>query len=360
LVSSAALAALVLLGVAAPGAWAAAAEITAPANDTTFKEHKGDEIKPVVIEGTELHVVEVTPELPEGLHLRPSAVSPATKWEIYGTPAKEEKEQPDDTTKITAKNEAGEPSVGGPEIFWSIVEPLPEFLEPFPGPQTSTAGTEIAPVIVKTRHAALGVEVVPGPGSLPAGLKFGGVPEHEGEWQITGTPTTPTPEPVTVELVARSTEQEDAHLSFKWTINPAPPTAETPAKAPETPSKPPETPSKPPETPKITSAGRLGTLPIQKPGKSLAASFLCEVTSCQVQLLATVTVGKSKFKIHSGRTSIAQGQKAKVVLKLSKAQQALVAAALKKHKKVAAALTASIQSSVGFQVTRALTIAVKR
>jgi hypothetical protein len=75
---------------------------------------------------------------------------------------------------------------------------------------------------------------------------------------------------------------------------------------------------------------------------------------------ATITAGKKKFKIHSARTSITQGQKPKIPLKLSKAQQALLVAALKKHKKVSAALSASINSSVGLQVTKALTIAIKR
>jgi hypothetical protein len=347
LVWSAALAALVLLGVAASSA-SAAAEITRPGNLESFNSHLGDEIEPVAVEGTEL--VELTASgLPPGLKLRRVSLQ---KWEIFGIPTQEEK-----TGALVALTaEDAENHTFRREISWQVGEPLPEFVEPFPGPQISTVGTEITPVIVKALHAALGVEVVNGAQSLPEGLKFGGVPGHEGEWQITGTPKTPTPEPVTVELVAQSTEHEDAHLSFKWTINAAPTTRETPPKL-ETPAKPPETPP-PPTT--IPSAGRLGTLPVQKPGKSLTASFLCEVASCQVQVTATITAGKKKFKIHSARTPVAQGQKAKLALKLSKAQQALVAAALKKHKKVSAALAASISSSVGFQVTKALVIAVKR
>lgn len=359
MVWSAALAALVLLGVSASGASAASPTITTPINGQQFKEHMGDPIEPVAIEGTDLNEVKATPELPEGLHLRPSAESPDTKWEIYGTPVKEEKEQPDDTTEITAKNEAGETSLG---IVWTIGEPLPEFVEPFPGPQTSTVGTEIAPVIVKTQHAER-VEVAGASPSLPEGLKFGGVPGHGGEWQITGTPKTPTPEPVTVELVAHSHEPENTQLSFKWTINPAPTTPETPSKSPETPTKPAETPAKPLETPPTTktpSAGRLGTVPLQKPGKSLMASFLCEVSSCNAQLLGTITAGKSKFKLHSARTMIKQGEKMKIALKLSKKQQALIAAALKNHKKVTASLMATIQSSVGAQATKPLIVTVKR
>jgi hypothetical protein len=347
LVWSAALAALVLLGVAAPGAWAV--EIEKPTNLHNFRSHLGDEIEPVAIEGTELEEIKQS-GLPSGLKLR--KISP-DKWEIVGTPLEEVSEV---LVILTAENAAKETYAR--EISWQVGEPLPEFVEPFPGPQTSTVGTEIAPVIVKALHAALGVEVVNGAQSLPEGLKFGGVPGHEGEWQITGRPKTPTPEPVTVELVAQSTEHEDAHLRFKWTINAAPTTHETPPKL-ETPAKPPETPPPPPPT-TIPSAGRLGTLPVQKPGKSLTASFLCEVASCQVQVTATITAGKKKFKIHSARTPVAQGQKAKLALKLSRAQQGLVAAALKKHKRVSAALAASISSSVGFQVTKALVIAVKR
>jgi hypothetical protein len=345
-----ALAAFVLLGVSAASA-SAEVVITKPINGAPFKGHLGDEIEPIAIEGTELAEVTLSRPLP-GLELRKVSLQ---KWELFGTPTQEDKEG----ALVALTAEDAENHTFRQEISWSVGEPLPEFVAPFPGPQTSTVGTEIAPVVVKALHAAR-VEVAFG-SSLPEGLKVEGVPGHEGEWQITGTPKTPTPEPVTVRLSAQSTEHEFAHLSFEWTINLAPPTVETPAKQPETPSKTLETPiPAPTPIPRITSAGRLGTLPIQKPGKSLSATFLCEVVSCKVQLMATVTAGSSKFKVHSLRTPIIQGQKAKIALKLTKAQQKLIAAALKKHKKVAAALTASIASSAGFQVTRALTIAVKR
>ena len=142
-------------------------------------------------------------------------------------------------------------------------------------------------------------------------------------------------------------------MTFQWTV-----------KEPEAVAGPPPSttppPSSPPPAPTVVSAGRLGTLPVQKPGKSLTASFLCEVAECKVQVTATITAGKKRFKIHSARTPIAQGQKVKIALKLSKTQRALLLETLKKHKKVAAALAASIDSSAGFQVTKALTIAIKR
>ncbi len=101
-------------------------------------------------------------------------------------------------------------------------------------------------------------------------------------------------------------------------------------------------------------------MPTQKRGRELWASFLCEVASCKVQVMATITAGKTKFKLHSVRTPIAQGKKMRIALKLSKKQQALITAALKKRKKVTAAMSASIDSSVGRQVTKALVVTVKR
>ena len=59
-------------------------------------------------------------------------------------------------------------------------------------------------------------------------------------------------------------------------------------------------------------------------------------------------------------TQIAQGKKVRIPLKLTKKQMRTIAAALKKHKKVTAALSASINSSVGLQVTKALVVTVKR
>ena len=114
------------------------------------------------------------------------------------------------------------------------------------------------------------------------------------------------------------------------------------------------------DQPSVASAGKLSTVPTQKPSKSLMASFLCEVAACRVVLSATVTAGKSKFKIRSSPTSIKAGQKAKIAMKLSKKQQALIAATLKKHGKVTAAVAASIESTVGLQTTKSLAIAVRR
>jgi hypothetical protein len=176
----------------------------------------------------------------------------------------------------------------------------------------------------------------------------------ETEWRITGTPRIVKAATI---VMLEATDKEKAPVqttAFLWTINTAaaPPVTSTPA--PQTPA--------PTPTPiaKVTSAGKLGIVPVQKPGKSLMASFLCEVAGCRVVIKATVTAGKSKFKIRSSPTSIKTGQKAKIALKLSKKQQALIAAALKKHRKVTAALAASIESTVGLQTTKPLAIAVRR
>jgi hypothetical protein len=295
----------------------------------------------VLVKGVELHSLTAN-ELPEvegkwEVHEVPG--SGESEWTITGTPTTPQTK----TVMLEAKDRAGEEE-SHVSFKWKV-EAAPAITTQ-PADQTSTAGRPITPLaITGTNLFELKAE------ELPAGL--GLEKAGESEWRIIGTPVTPKAA-VTVQLTAvnEAGGAMTRSVAFQWTV-----VAETPTKALETPAKPPETPP-PPTT--IPSAGRLGTLPVQKPGKSLTASFLCEVASCQVQVTATITAGKKKFKIHSARTPVAQGQKAKLALKLSKAQQALVAAALKKHKKVSAALAASISSSVGFQVTKALVIAVKR
>jgi hypothetical protein len=305
----------------------------------------GDEITPIVIKGTNLGKVTASPALPTGLELSAATPGSETEWTIHGIPAVAE---PPTTITLHAKNNELEAGLT-PASFKLTVHERSPTIEP-PADQTSTAGKPITTLVIKGTNLATLITQEP----LPAGLVLKASATHpETEWEITGTPTTPKAA-TSVTLEAKNKEKAPSTKTFKWTVveEPAPKTIETPAKPPETPAPPPPT--------TIPSAGRLGTLPVQKPGKSLTASFLCEVASCQVQVTATITAGKKKFKIHSARTPVAQGQKAKLALKLSKAQQALVAAALKKHKKVTAALAASITSSVGFQVTKALVIAVKR
>jgi hypothetical protein len=314
-------------------------EITNPGPQTTVA---GKAIEPLKVEGTHLATLTDNGTLPAGLHVTKVAKE---QWTITGTPTT----PGESTVTLEATNE--EKVAGTPATFkWTVTEPeaLPNFEKP--AAQTSTAGKPITTVIVKgTKLATMTSK------NLPAGLALKASVAHpETEWEITGTPTTPKAA-TTVTLEASNTEKAPLQTTtFEWTV------VEEPAPKPvETPSKPVEPPP-PPPPPTIPSAGRLGTLPVQKPGKSLTASFLCEVASCKVTITATITAGKKKFKIHSAATLIKQGQKPKIALKLSKAQQALLTATLKKHKKVTAALAASIESSVGFQVTKALTIAVRR
>jgi hypothetical protein len=310
----------------------AAATIQKPADQSNLA---GTTIATVVVKGTNLALVSAE-ELPAGLKL--NKVSEA-EWTITGTLT-----TPKATTVVTLKaaNVEGTP-VSSTTFTWTVSEALTTIEKP--ADQASTAGTPITTVIVKGINlASLTAK------ELPAGLQLTKV--SEAEWTITGTPTTPKAA-TTVTLQASNNEEAPlATTTLQWTV-----------KEPEVAAKPPTSapPPSPPGGPVIVpSAGRLGTLPVQKPGKSLTASFLCEVANCKVQITATITAGKKKFKIHSARTAITQGQKAKIALKLSKAQQALIVATLKKHKKVTAALAASIDSSVGLQVTKALVISVKR
>jgi hypothetical protein len=312
-------------------------KITNPGPQTSIV---GKAIQPLKVEGTHLATLTDNSTLPAGLNVTKVGKE---QWTITGTPTT----PGESNVALEASNE--ENATGPPATFkWTITPPEAPPKITNPGPQTSIAGKAIEPLKVEGTHLA----TLTDNSTLPAGLQVTKVAKEQ--WTITGTPTTPGESTVTLEAMNEE-KVAGTPATLKWTVK-AP---ETPAKPVETPAKPPETPAPPPPT-TIPSAGRLGTLPVQKPGKSLTASFLCEVASCQVQVTATITAGKKKFKIHSARTPVAQGQKAKLALKLSKAQQALVAAALKKHKKVSAALAASITSSVGFQVTKALVIAVKR
>jgi hypothetical protein len=292
-------------------------------------------IEPLVIKGTNLASVTANETLPAGLEVEERN---ETEFAIKGTPhAVQSKE-----VTLEAANKAGHRAA--PVHFEWIIEAAPTIKRP--ADQASAVGQPVELTIEGTNLFGLTPE------RLPAGLKLG--KSSETARTITGTATTPAAATVRLKATNHAGGAPVA-VEFQWSVR----EAEKAASKVETPAKPPESSGPPPPT-TIPSAGRLGTLPVQKPGKSLTASFLCEVASCKVQVTATITAGKKKFKIHSARTPIAQGQKSKIALKLSKAQQALVAAALKKHKKVTAALSASITSSVGFQVTKALVIAVKR
>ncbi|HEX9480898.1 MAG TPA: hypothetical protein VF927_02235 [Solirubrobacteraceae bacterium] len=300
--------------------------------------------KHVVLTVTGTHLATLTAQ---GL---PAGVETITKeteetWTISGTPTTA---QPATTVTLEAKNKQGEPvSPVTTEFKWTV-EALPTIGEP--PSQASTVGKAITPLGIKgTNLSQLTPEM------LPAGLELKPVPgAEESEWIVTGIPTTVQTAIVTLQAENKAGGRS-APLTFKWTVT----AAQEPPKI-ETPSKPAETPSKPPETPKAVSAGRLGTMPTQKQGRELWASFLCEVASCKVEVMATITAGKTKFKLHSARTAIAQGKKVRIALKLTKKQRALITAALKKRKKVTAAMSASIDSSVGRQVTKALVVTVKR
>ncbi len=305
--------------------------ITKPSDQTGLTGRAGT----VIVTGTNLATLTAT-GLPAGV-TQPVEVKP-NEWKIEGVPTKAEIA----TVTLEAKNVEG--AAGPTSTFkWTIGEPeaLPTLAKP--ADQTSIAGSAIAALTISgTNLDVLTVE------ELPAGLTLTQVSETS--WTITGTPTT---EKGTVSVTLRAKNKEGGGaepVSFGWTVN-APPTAKT-----EAPSTPP-----PPITKTGTvSAGRLGIIPIQKPGKQLLASFLCEVSSCKVTVTAAITAGKSKFKVHSSSVTIAQGAKLKIALKLTKKQQALVLAMLKKHKKVSASLSATIQSSVGFQATKSLTVAVHK
>jgi hypothetical protein len=330
----------------------------APKQTTTFKwsvteaqptlEKPADQSGPaeapiatLIVKGTNLATL-TAKGLPTGLVL--TKVS-ETEWTITGTPTAP---QAATTVTLEASNKEDGPVVTT-TFQWSVAEVLPTIEKP--ADQVSTAGAPIAILLIKgTDLATLTAK------ELPAGLVLAKVSETE--WTIAGTPTT-VKAATTVTLEASNKAEAPVQtITFQWTIGEALAPASPPVVSAPTPESPAPTPT--PIVVKVASAGRLGTVPTQKPGKSLTASFLCEVTACRVVLTATVTAGKSKFKIRSSPTSIKQGQKPKIALKLSRKQQALIAATLKKHGKVAAAVVASIESTVGLQTTKSLAIAVRR
>jgi hypothetical protein len=335
-----ALAGVVLLALAAT-ALAAPGFEAAPSPQSSVV---GTPITPVTVKGTELARV-TAKALPAGLNLSASAAHPETEWEITGTPEVAK------AAKVTLEAENSAKEHATPiEFEWTVApEAVPTFA-PAPSAQSSVVGTSITPVVITGTKLSRVTAT-----ALPTGLVLSASASHpETEWEITGTPE--AAQAATKVTLEATNHEKGGHatIEFEWTVKAPeaakPPTVETPAKPTET----------LPPTVKIPSAGRLGTVPLQKPGKSLMASFLCEVTTCQVQLLATLTVGKSKLKLHSARRMIKQGQKGKIALALTKKQQALIAAALKKHKKVTASLTATIQSTVGAQVTKPLIVTVKQ
>ncbi len=298
----------------------------------------GSPITPVHIKGTNVKTVELASgqHLPEGLTLSEEA----GEWQIAGKPLSPVKAQ---AVTFIARDNVEE----GVEftITWTIVEALPAIGTP--ADQTGVAGKAITPVPIEGTNLATVTTSTAHP--LPAGLSL---TKTAGKWTITGTPTAAGTS--TVELEAKNAEgKAGTPVTFKWTIAAA---EEPPKPKSEVPSAPPST----PPAPTVASAGRLGTLPVQKQGRQLVASFLCEVQSCTVTIASIVTAGKKKFKVRSAATKIVQGKKVQIPLKLSKSQRNAILEALKKHKKVTAALSATIQSSIGYQVTKALTVTVKR
>jgi hypothetical protein len=299
-------------------------------------------IAPLIVKATTTQTLEAR-KLPKGLHLEPVSGSEG-EWQITGMP----EEVTSATVVLKAKSTEGEETEAS--FKWTVVEQAPSLTAPLD--QTSTAGKAIVPVPVEGTN--LDTVRASAAHPLPAGLAL---TDTSGKWTITGTPTTTGSS--TVELEAENAEgKAAAPASFKWTVNaPEVPTAKPPTTKTEVPSTPPKT---TPSTPAVTSAGRLGTMPTQKQGRQLVASFLCEVQSCTVTIKAVIKVAKQKLTLRSSATKIAQGKKVKIPVKLSKKQLALIAQALKRHKKVTAALSATIHSSIGYQVTRALTVTVKR
>jgi hypothetical protein len=324
----------------APGTATATLEWTVEAAPTLVKP--GDQnstanvaITPIAVQGSDLATV-TAKELPPGLKLRKVS---EVEWVIEGTPTAPEAIS---AVVLEAVNTAG--GASAPVGFtWSIGESVPAIEKP--ANQASTTGTAITALIVKGSNLATLTA-----NELPQGLALTKVSETE--WMITGTPTTPKAATiVTLEASNKEKAQAVATATLVWTI------AET--VVPVSPIITP-TPVVPLPITKAASAGQLGTVPVQKPGTSLTASFRCEVAACRVVITATVTAGKSKFKIRSSPTSIKLGQKAKIAMKLSKKQQVLIAATLKKHKKVSASVAASIESTVGLQTTKSLAITVRR
>ncbi len=296
----------------------------------------------LIVKGTNLSSL-TAKNLPAGLNAPSKVGGGETEWKIEGTPTTVEAP----TVTLEAANKEGAAPAGGPVTFAWTIEAAPTIMAP-PN-QTSTVGAAITAVAVKGTNLALLTPI-----ELPAGLHL--KQASETEWTIEGTPTTAKAATKVVLEPTNKAGGKGASVTFEWTVNAAP----VPKKEAETPSKPIEKPSEPPPTPKPTSAGRLGTVPVQKQGHELFASFLCEVSACRVTLNAVITAGKTKFKIHSPATTIPEGKKVRIPLKLSKKQRTTIATALKNRKKVTAAISASIDSSIGLQLTKALVITVKR
>ena len=306
----------------------AAATITKPAD----KASVAGKPAAVTVKGEHLATLEAK-GLPNGVT---SLVKVSTsEWRIEGEPTTAE------TATVTLEAKNAEGAAGTPvEFKWTVTEPEPIPTIVKPSDQSSTSGTAIAPLVITGSHLASLLAK-----QLPAGLEL--TPVSETEWKITGTPTAALPA-TTVTLEATNKEGASTPVTFVWTVS-------APAAPPPAEPKPTPTP-----TPTIPSAGRLGTVPVQKQGKELFATFLCEVTSCKVTITATIKAGKSTFKVRSNVITILQGKKPRIPLRIKKKQRELISAALKKHKKVTAALSASIDSSVGKQLTKALLVTVKR
>jgi hypothetical protein len=122
------------------------------------------------------------------------------------------------------------------------------------------------------------------------------------------------------------------------------------------------------ETPKLEgppivitakSAGKLSAAAIQKLSAGLSASFSCQVSICKVTLSATIAIGKQKILVRSALTTIKEGKKVKIALKLSAKDHRLIAAALAKHKRIVATLSATIESTIGKQVVKALKVGLR-
>ncbi|MCW3033625.1 MAG: hypothetical protein JWM60_1970, partial [Solirubrobacterales bacterium] len=220
----------------------------------------GQPITPVTVTGINLHSL-TTEHLPPGLTAKQVSDS---EWVIEGTPATPPSET---VVSLKATNRAGTAAVPA-AVTWTVE--APPHLEGPPAAQVSTAGQAIAPVILTGSNL---FSVIPL--GLPAGLEL--KKASPTQWTIEGVPTTPRAASTVTLKATNQAGGTSAPVEFLWTVQ----EAQKAAPKTETPAKPVETP--PPAT-TIPSAGRLGTLPVQKAGKSLTASFLCEVASCKVQV----------------------------------------------------------------------------
>jgi hypothetical protein len=136
--------------------------------------------------------------------------------------------------------------------------------------------------------------------------------------------------------------------------------AESPAPPSEPP--PPTSTGTPPPSGAATltpgSAGRLSTVAIQRLGTFMSAAFLCQVSMCRVSIAGVIVLGKRTFKLQSLPVGIAEGRKERLLIRVPRKDHKLLAAALARHVHVKVTLSATIDSTIGRQVVRALSFSL--